>query len=233
MLALPIEKENLKFELIQKVTNCIEPYVSDVLHASNQNLNINECIVVIQTEDGSQIYGDVTCIICQAENRKNQKSKRVYYNTKRKTKGCWVLSNINKHLQQQHMASNQIANENKLNSPITTDDADTMSQLVVSHEEHYTVDSNGDLSVVMTDDSELKKIEDSDHDYQELLYTQLSARIIDVMAAVLKNDETREQMEYVLDKSLRKLMVTIIPGLAPSLISFGCIKSTVKNTHKS
>lgn len=214
-LVKPIEEENLKAELIRKVTICFKPYMSEV-HANNETINMNECVVVLKPEDGSKIYGDISCIICNVENRKNQKPKRVYYNTKGKSKGCWVLSNIMKHLQLKHNLSAQVDENNKLDLPNVTNDADnsTVPNLVDSHEEHYIVetDSNDNLSLVLVDDSELKKIENSDRDSPELLYSQLSVQINNVLATFLKNDEPHEEMEYFLTVSPRKLTVALIPG---------------------
>lgn len=212
-IANPIEEEHLKAELISKVTACFKPYLTGV-HAKDEVININECIVVLQNEDGSNIYGEVCCIICKAENRKNQKSKRVYYNTKRKTNGCWVLSNITKHLQKLHVPSihdsQQSHTSSTQGSPHIAHDVKEND----SHEQHFILeaDANDNLSVILVDDSELKRIENIDQDNQELLYSQLSAQINKVMAVTLKHDEQREEVKYVLAKSPRKLLVAKIPG---------------------
>lgn len=210
VIANPIEEENLKAELISKVTAYFKPYMAGV-HAKDETININDCIVVLQNDDGSNIYGEVCCIICKAENRKNQNSKRVYYNTKGKTKGCWVLSNITKHLKTLHGLS---THESQQLHTSSTQDLSHDVEKNVSHEEHYILetDANENLSVILVDDSELKRIENIDQDNQELFYSQLSAQIKKVMAVTLKHDEQREEVKYVLAKSLRKLMVAKIPG---------------------
>ena len=211
-LVKPMEEDNLKFELIQKVTTCFEPYMND-LHAIDDSLNMNECVVVVQTEDGSKIYGDISCILCKYENRKNQKSKRVFYNTKGKTKGSWVLSNITKHLQTVHTSMAQIDENDKLKLQHGVHDSDT-TRSIASHEEHYVVetDANEDLSIILVDDTDLKIKENLDKDDQELLYAQLSTQLTSVMAATLNHDDACEQMNFVLAKAQRKLTVANISG---------------------
>lgn len=183
------------------------------LHAIDDTLNINECVEVVQTEDGSKIYGDIFCIICKYENRNNQKSKRVYYNTKAKTKGSWVLSNITKHLQTVHTSMAQINENAKLKLQHDAHDSDT-TRSIVSNEEHYVVetDENEDLSIILVDDNDLKIKENLDKDGQELLYAQLSTQLTNVMAATLNHDDARDQMNFVLAKAQRKLTVANISG---------------------
>lgn len=217
----PVEGNNLKFELIRKVAACFEPYMTDA-RLEGESMNIDECIVVVQNEDGSKIYGDVSCIICKVENRKNQKPKRVYYNIKSESKGCWVLSNIIKHLQHSHTPNTNTETDEQLqlDPPQVTDDSDAQ-QLDNLCEEHYIVekDSNDNLSLILVDDSDLQKIENSDQDNPDLVYTQLSTQITDVLSSALKYGEPRAEITYVLAKAPRKLAVVCIPGDGNCLFS--------------
>lgn len=58
-----------------------------------------ERIVTLHFENG-KVFGNVFCIICEAENRKKQTPKRVNYKSGRN--GCWILSNLVKHLENVH-----------------------------------------------------------------------------------------------------------------------------------
>lgn len=204
----PIENDNLKADLVRKVTTLLEPYTTDMC-ANDATLNLSECVVVSQTEDESKIYGNISCIICKAENRKNQNPKSVYYNKKGKTRGSWVLANMVKHLQSAHTSTIQMDKNIEFDSQHATE-----TQFVVSREEHSIVEpyDNYDLSVIMVDDSELKKNENCDQDTQDELYTQLATQITNMMAASLTHNETQHEMKYVLSKAPLKLTVAEIPG---------------------
>lgn len=219
MLTRPTEGDslgdNLKNELIRKITTCFSPYMTDV-HKNNELMNISECVVVLNSDDGLKIYGDVTCIICKFEDRVNQKPKRVYYNKKSENKGCWVLSNIVKHLQIQHSPSVELDKNNQQQSDLTNienkiaSENDAEFNITNIQEEHYILEDNGNLSLIMVDDSELKVVENSDQDNPQILYSQLSEQVVKVMAASMKNNETCSQME--IGFSERKITVANIPG---------------------
>lgn len=85
----------LRKQLLDKVVFCLKQTGFE-MEAEVVNIRI----IDVQVE-GSQIYGHITCIMC--ENNANKKStKRVFYND---SNGCWVISNYQKHLQRVHQLS--------------------------------------------------------------------------------------------------------------------------------
>lgn len=83
------DHRQLRIELFEKVTRCLESYDVDVANFSDS------CIEI----DPSGTYGEITCILCSDE---NQQPKRVYYSEQNARPSFWVLSNFHKHLKLEH-----------------------------------------------------------------------------------------------------------------------------------
>lgn len=71
-----VDHQKLKMDLEEKVSKCIQLHVSGI---KLNSLNMEQVAVELFTE-GEKFYGDIFCNVCKAENKINQKPKRVYYN---------------------------------------------------------------------------------------------------------------------------------------------------------
>lgn len=223
---MEIDESQLKFELEQKVIGYCQKYVSD--------LDTNLIEVELHAEDGKNIYGDVHCMICRNENRKNQKPKRVFFNKGIKNKGVWVLSNFKKHLDT-HGTNGQLNDDGcsaktvktprkrkvpgkKLNPKVETQTKHTdISELACSieivevpvAEEHGNV-CTGDKSVILMNDDDLERISEEMCDNPDDLFTQMSSQVTKTHEAVLTNTEHQEKIQFRLNKSTLQLIVARI-----------------------
>lgn len=218
---MEIDEIQLKCELEQKVIGYCQKYVPD--------LETNLIQVELHAEDGKNIYGDVHCMLCRIENRKNQKPKRVFFNKGAKNKGVWVLSNFKKHLNS-HGTNDQLNDDGgsaktvktprkrkvsgkKLNSKVETQTKHTdISQLACSFEivEVPVAEENGnsctaDESVILVNDQDLERMAEEMCDNADDLFTQLSSQVTKSHEAVLTNTEPQEKIQVRLNKSTLQL----------------------------
>lgn len=193
-----IDQEKLKMDLQEKVFKCFQLHTPDIIPI---RLNINQIIVEVHVKD-ERVHGEITCVICKVENKKQPKPKRVYYNF-RAGGGSWVLSNFVKHLQK-HLN----AKENETECLVaTTNEADT----VLGIDDEQVGNTGENLSVIIVEEN-LQQENNMSPDDPDALFTQLSSQITKTMAAVLKNCDKTENIYFSLVKSPRQLTVAEIPG---------------------
>lgn len=70
---------------------------------------------------------------------------------------------------------------------------------------------DGHTSVEITNDEDLRRIEEADNDTQATLLNQLSKQTTDVLASTLNHNDQQEEMDFVLGKSPRKITVAKVP----------------------
>lgn len=223
---MEIDKNQLTLQLEQKVIRYFRRYVVD--------FDTDLIDVGLRVEDGKTIYGDVHCVICKIEKRKKQKPKGVYFNTNGKGKGVWVLSNLDKHMKQIHSTNAPSKSTKNVKTPRkrkvpkkkptqTVEMSQTtpidISTLGCSIEIHDAIDADEpenedkeNASVIMTNDDDLRRVEKQRHDNPDDLFTQLSSQVTKVQEGVLTKSEAQENINFVLNKSPRKLTITHIQG---------------------
>lgn len=91
----------LKSTLFGKIMECMQLYkVNELVDLEN----VNESIVTIH-RNGTQIYGEVYCVLCQSvPETKDTQPKRVSYSSTKNSK-FWVTSNFVTHLKRYHKLS--------------------------------------------------------------------------------------------------------------------------------
>lgn len=184
-----LDENQLKIELEQKALASFNSYVTE-------GINSEQVIVQVHQENG-KVYGEIVCVLCD-----NNKPKRVSFNPSQ-THGCWVLSNLVKHLESVH----------GLHSMVKTVDYSVQE---IKHdknsvEEQINANLNGDASLIIVEECSTKGNEVK-RDDPEQLYTQLSAQITKVTSAVLRNGDQEEEIKFTLNKAPKKLSVAVIPG---------------------
>lgn len=227
---MEIDEIQLKNELQQKVIGYFQQYVPD--------LDTDLIEVKLLVKNGQNIYGEVHCIICKIENRKKQIPKRVFFNANGKNKGVWVLSNFKKHLQNSHITVAQSKFTNLIKTPqkrkvsqkeetrkskTSRSKSIDINELSCSIEIVEVVDSNklGDeasnedkenASLILVNDEDFEREENKKYDDPDDLFTQLSSQVTKVHGAVLTNSESQQSINFVLNKSPRKVTITNIDG---------------------
>lgn len=217
---MEIDESQIKLKLKQKLIGYFQQYVHD--------LDTNLIDVELHVEDGKNIYGVVHCVICIIENRKNQKPKRVFFNTNGKSSGVWVLSNIQTHLQTHAKSPKNAENprkrkdsKKKLAQKVETSQSKAIdiSKLGCSIEIGDCIEADEPLnedkenaSVILTNDEDFVRVAKERYDNPDDLFTQLSLQVTKVHAAVLTKSEAQENINFVLNKSPRKLTITHIQG---------------------
>lgn len=208
-----VDLNELKSQLLQKVIALFTAanQLNDTTLAIEE---IDDNFVSICNENGGQTTAEVICIACQNDLTKKPKPKKNFYNVDGNGNGCWVMSNFKKHLERSHnLAIDKVRLKNVNNKSNGNHDLQLADSSVEI--EKKTFDSNGNAldqnaidsstinadanaSVLITNDDDLRCIENADTDTQTLLFNQLSKQIRDVMASTLKNNESQEEMNYVL-----------------------------------
>lgn len=181
-------ENQLKTELQQKVLNLFNLYAAD-------------------TE-----YSSVNIELSTVENKK--KTKRVVFNSS-KGSGCWVLSNLTKHLENFH---NLKARVNATTLAITVQTDDNSMNMKPAIQSDQGPDENGNESVVILDEI-LNRNKNIKHDDPEQLFNQLSSQLTNVMASVLQNNEHAEEIIFTLNTSPKKISVAVVPGDGSCLFS--------------
>lgn len=186
-----LDENQLKIELEQKALTSFNLYVSEGISAE-------QMIVRVRQENG-KIYGEVVCVLC-----KSNKPKRVSFNPSQ-THGCWVLSNLVKHLETVHGLHPIVETvDHSLATQEITDDKNVVADQIDEN-------LNGDASLIILEEFSAKGNEIK-HDDLEQLYTQLSTQLTNVTAAVLQNSDQEEEIKFTLNKAPKRLLVAVIPG---------------------
>lgn len=201
-VVVDFDMDQLKMDLQQKVRQCFNSHMVDMEVNSVQD---DQIAVELCVKKG-QLFGDVFCIICATENRKNQKPKSVYYKSDKY--GCWVLSNLVTHLQKVHHLKAQV---NKFEASATEQIVDR------SETDHLDYSDEHDSSCVIVMEHGLKQKNNIKTDDAEELFKQLSTQITKVMAAILSTEGTSTpnrvaEIQFALCEAPRKLTVALIPG---------------------
>lgn len=199
-----VDHQRLKMDLEQKVSKCIQLHVPGI---KLNSFNIEQVAVELFTE-GEKVYGDIICNVCNAENKKNQKPKRVYYNLRKGGSGSWVMSNFVTHLIKMHPASTQ---SNDMECPVAEIVEMDAANNLACNENESEANGNENASVIFVDDGMSRDINKTIRDDPDILFKQLSSQITGTMATVLKNGDEKENINFCLGKSPRELTVAKIP----------------------
>lgn len=186
-----LDENQLKIELEQKALASFNLYVEG-------GISTEQMIVQVHQKNG-KIYGELVCVLCE-----NNKPKRVSFNSNQ-THGCWVLSNLVKHLKTVHGLHPMV---NTVDYSVKTQKI-THDKNIVADQINENLDNDASLIILeefSTEGSEIK------HDDSEQLYTQLSTQLTNVTAAVLRNSDQKEEIKFTLNKAPKKLLVAMIPG---------------------
>lgn len=204
-----IDQSRLKSELLKKISALVKSYT---MNQSAESADLTaDSTVKIDIVNGNKIFGLVFCPICKTEN-KHGKPKRVYYNFKRNGHGCWVLSNFDGHLKKMHELK---TDDSKCEVDKAIGCEDDMEHVNV---EEIEVDIGHVDDVIVVNEHELVELKNN-MALHDVLYGQFSHQITNTMAAVLKNNDTHEQIEFIVGKSPRKLTVANINGDGNCLFS--------------
>lgn len=206
--AAHFDENQLKIELQQKAMTCFNLYAGGTDFGF---VRLEQVVVELKMEK-EKIYGEIFCLFCGSQNKKNKKFKRVCFNSS-KGAGCWILSNLTNHFEVVHHLKAQVNTkpvESKVecsmkaeNSINDVDVIDCTEQIVEN------VDENGNESVIILGEFPKRNTKCDD---PEQLYTQLSTQITKVTAAILQNGDEVEEITFTLNKSPKKLSVAVIPG---------------------
>lgn len=229
----------LRKKLLDKVVFCLKQSGFEI---EAEMVDIR--IVDVQV-NGSQIYGDITCIIC--ENNSNQNStKRVFYNDS----GCWVISNYQKHLRRVHQLSTgagTIQRKRNMKSNGRACDSSSLPRVKIeetliemsiekSHtENHQQIDAKervyGDSSLpeIKQEDSLIEIFTENSHTenthlieiQSDWLYKQLADQISKMVTAYLTNSDAMGRMITNIEGTM--INVTIAPVKEDGNCLFGAI----------
>lgn len=219
----------LKEKLCHKIENCLEQY-------SARKLIEYECVdrrlVTVEIDNNTgKIYGSVVCLICRAQNKKNQSPKRVSYYSSSEKK-FWVISNYQKHLVNVHKLVPIKCDDYELNHTRKIDESKDEPDFITSNEKIAHVDATKTLvecnfeSELKSDDAlAIEKHEDESlicvfeeikvqYGFDEkIVYTQLAKQITNIVTAVLENSDEQEQMQFkVNEKTMSNLSVANTKG---------------------
>lgn len=209
--------EKLTSELIQRVIECMRSYGADCFFDTEMDCVIHDKIVDVRIKKGVGVYGTVSCEICSAENKKKNKPKRVYYNDNSEWP-CWILSNFTKHLKNVHHLKSCDSKTRK-SKPASVS---SLVEQVESAKEERKEPNRFDRSVTMEEvEVVVVKEEDVDDSYTEVIcsttqvqtdstismFTQLSDQINIMMQATLENSESREDMGFMVNKTMQTIDV--------------------------
>lgn len=218
----------LRQKLFDKVVFCLKQtgfeFEAELVDISIVDIKIN----------GSQIYGDITCVMCE-ENSKQNSTKRVFYNDS----GCWVISNYQKHLQRVHQLSTAAGTipkkRNKKSNERVYDDSSTpkvkmesLSMIEMTIEKSHTEDDRQvDVTEGVYGDSSLQEIKQEEslieiftekqhtgntHQIEvqsDWLYKQLAEQIAKMVTTYLTNSDAIGRM--VTDIEGTMINVTVAP----------------------
>lgn len=93
--------EKLKFELTQRVIESMKIYGAETFFEDDMDCGVGDNTVEVRVQKGVGVYGNVRCEICETQNNKKKKPKRVYYDDNSQWP-CWVMSNFTRHLKNVH-----------------------------------------------------------------------------------------------------------------------------------
>lgn len=187
-----VNLHNLKLYLLQKVESCLKNHgADDVIGTDIKNLFDDELVDVVTA--GDRIYGNITCLICKHQNKKNNSKKKVsYYQST--DKNYWVMSNFTKHLTNFH----QLSSNRSTNQIIIMPKNDVELNKIVSNN----FNNNDDDSVFIVEEVSVEMIP-TKIDYvaninidESSLYNQLAQQIGDMIGTVLLNNDPQEQMQF-------------------------------------
>lgn len=222
-----VEIIDLKSQLLQKVIALFT--VANRLNETTFPIEeITQDFVIIHNDNEQQIHGEIVCIACNIEPNRKKKSnpKKVAYHIDRNGNGCWVMSNFKTHLQRSHHLIIENVRPKKVCAKLSDDPTCVVDG---SHSTDQKIDSIGDdannieyvtdkvnddaedASVVITNDDDIRRIEEADTDTQTTLISQLSEQTTNVLASILNHKEQQEKMDFVLGKSPRKVTVAKVP----------------------
>lgn len=207
-LAIQIDEKQLKIELQQKAMACFNLHTAGTEHSQ---VNIEQVKVELLKKNGNDV-GDVWCVLCA----ENKKPKRMFYNSSQGN-GCWVLSNLKKHLENVHglyaqanTADLSMIAQNSVHNDVenTNESGDDIEQENVDKNTPENADKNE--SVIIISESRPNRL--IKHDNPEQLYKQISSQITAVTVAVLKNGDQVEKITFTLNKSPKNISVAKIAG---------------------
>lgn len=210
---------DLKSYLLQKVETCLRNHGADELIGTDSKDLIDEETVDVVTA-GDQIYGNITCLICQHQNKKNNRKKRVsYYRSKEKC--YWVMSNFTKHLTNFHRLSS-IRGPKKMSTKANSDEENNINKTNDLNE----IDDDDSVFVIEEVAVEMKppKIErDANFSFERTtLYNQLAHQIGEMIGEVILHDDQQDQMQFYRNENMSdkaQLTVAKIPGDGNCLFS--------------
>lgn len=174
----------LKSSLFTKVMECLKQY------KVNQQMvidDVDEGIVSVFIEDG-QVYGNIQCIICQnnpKKNKHNQKPKRVSYHTDEISQ-YWVASNFTTHLKRVHKLRADVQKV-ELKTDHTADIVQNNQDEILNE---MALDES--LQIVSAQNVSFPHIKTRD------IYDQISSQITAMSKAVLDNNENEDTMKISL-----------------------------------
>lgn len=191
-----LDPEKLKLELIQKVDQCMKLYGANEI-LDSYGLSVSDDMIVVHIKKGIGIYGTIRCILCDIEQIKNNKPKRVYYSCESDWP-CWVVSNYAKHLRTAHKLKLHDSKPPTSPNDNLPTEFDSSIQFVVG-EEIVEVDV---VEEIIIDETELVGIdiapnntdENTKNEENVPIYTQLSKQVTLMMSAALQNKDEQEQM---------------------------------------
>lgn len=206
------QNSSLKLELLQKYVECLES-----INVEKENINLNaldESKVKVFTHNNNPIYGCVTCLLCEQQN-KEKCMKRIYYHIGHEG-SFWVLSNIVKHMKIVHGLSIHHSNKKRKSyhktpknsqtecdtyigcniQNIGDDDADKQTMEIQSFDADSEYE-NTDRSVICK--TAANNFEKNDGENVSLTYSQISHQISEITASVMMNSETQEPMDFLSD----------------------------------
>lgn len=219
-----ISTQHLKRSLFAKIQECLDQYSA---HRLVEYDYLDENTVAVHQENGN-IFGSITCIICQHLKKKNN-PKRMYYHEKNdlKESSYWVISNFHAHLrthglkplklavnqtkkedEDENTNSNSKENNSGDDSLIEIiDDANTANESVIIVKEECA----GDFNSIKT--HEAKTIQGT------WLYEQFCHQVNSMVGAVLFNGDAQEKMICVIASEEISVTVATIQGDGNCLFS--------------
>lgn len=212
-LSEPSEKK-LKSELIQRVICCMQSYGADQFFDIELNYVIHDETVDVRIKKGVGVYGMVRCEICHAEDKNKNKPKRVFYNESSKWP-TWVLSNFTKHLKTAHHLKRSESKNQKTKSACAMSpdkqvkSNDEEQEMLITFVVVVDAEEKVDEKKEKTDALDADPVINEQHNYSVPMYTQLAEQVNVMMNAALKNSESREDMGFIVNKTMHTLNVAL------------------------
>lgn len=201
-----ISTQHFKRSLFAKIQECLDQYSA---HRLVEYDYLDENTVAVRQENGN-IFGSVTCIICQHLKKKNN-PKRMYYHEKNdlKESSYWVISNFHAHLRTHGLKPLKLAVNNSGDDSLIEiiDDANTANESVIIVKDEYA----GDFNSIKT--HEAKTIQGT------WLYEQFCHQVNSMVGAVLFNGDAQEKMICVIASEEISVTVATIQGDGNCLFS--------------